>query len=182
MGRRSHNLVSNMAWTCEAPNLRTDLVSIPVSSDGKPITVRLGLLQPICTAAGDSEDFSSLLLRATPEALETLESFDKAALQTAIDNRKGWFGERDPENSYKSPIRRADNYPAAIRLKVRNTGSGATRIWDMNTKKPRGPPEDWRRCSLDVIVRVQGIWIRPEAWGYNLYVEHALVHEEECPF
>ena len=138
----------------------------------------------------NNDERMSLVMKATPAAIETLNALDEQIVQQCFADSQRIFGKNltidEVRLRYNPCLKLSDKgYEPTFKAKIALTGAGAIKCWNAD-KTMRKLPSSWVGCTVQPRILLRCIWVMPTAFGCLFECADTLLAEGEteisCPF
>jgi len=130
----------------------------------------------------------SACFKSTPEIEEYIYELESWILKEVTSNPQMYLGQACSEaqvrERFTSALKTSEKGYVHLRAKMNIAGKSQIKVWDMNSRLPRPPPEDWTLCEVQPFLHIKGLWVLSKDFGLLIEMSDALVNESSqlCPF
>jgi hypothetical protein len=163
----------------------------PLTSNGEVLKWRPGPLQILFQPKAFNDPAAtrvSVCFKSTSEIEEYIEELEAWILKEVSSNPQMYLGQACSEaqvrERFTSALKTSEKGYKHLKAKINIAGKSQVKCWDMNTRLPRPPPEDWTLCEVQPFLHIKGIWVMSKDFGLLIEMADALVSESSqlCPF
>jgi len=163
----------------------------PLTSNGDALKWRPGPLQILFQPKAYNDPAAtrvSVCFKSTPEIEEYIDELEAWILKEVSSNPQMYLGhacsEQKVKEMFTSALKTSEKGYVHLRAKMNVAGKNQVKCWDINTRLPRPPPEDWTLCEVQPFLHIKGLWVMSKDFGLLIEMGDALVSESSqlCPF